>query len=305
MTLTPRWFVHANVNTADLAQAERFYTGVLGLRTLARTSPTDPQDGSGFAMPGQMVRWDGCILGDRRAPRGPLVDLLEWKEPATAGSPAASPSQTGLSALQFGVDDVEEALRRLAAAGQPVERLEHRDPAGDRQVVATSDPDGTRLEVSGLDASTPGPVYRGIRINCTDLARSVDFYTAAFGLEADQARTVTVLEGGRPTGRFRAASVYVPGQREQFCAELTRWEEPAPTGLPPTSGNHTGIYRVALVVSDIDAHHRQVEAVLPAARPPVAVTVFDDQPPLLASFYPDPDGAVVELIEPASAAGRD
>lgn len=298
--LSPRWFVHANVNTADLARAERFYTDALGLVAAARTAPSQPQDGTGFAMPGRLVRWEGVILADRRAPRGPLVDLLEWKEPPTEGSPGA-PCQLGIAALRFAVANPAGTAAAGTPGGAVAQEWTLHDQAGDTEVVLTTDPDGTRLELGALPPGVEGPLYRGVRVNCSDLDVSVAFWTAAFGLDADPARTVTATDrGGRPAGRWRAARVYVPGQRDRFCVELTQWDEPEPSGAPPAAGNHAGLYRVAMVVADIEAHHRQVLAVLPSARPPVAVTVFDDQPPLLASFYPDPDGVVAELIQPAA-----
>ena len=156
-------------------------------------------------------------------------------------------------------------------------------------MVITADADGTRLELIELEARDQSPTYQGVRVNCTDLERSVRFYTDGFGLVADGPRTVSVAADGAPTGRFRSASVYVPNQRDQFTLELTQWEDPPTVGTVPRSGNHAGIYRVAAVVHDIATSHQQVLGVLPTAAPPVRVTVFDEQPPLLASFYPDPD----------------
>lgn len=300
MTVPPRWFTHANVNTADLQRAEAFYTEVLGLVPRARTTPSQAQDGSGFAMPGRMVRWEGVILGDRRSPRGPVVDLLQWMEPPTEGAPAGGPTHVGLSALRFGLADLPAATARIAERGGSVTPIRYIDASGSRQVLISADADGTRLELMELESSDQSPMYQGVRINCTELDRSLRFYTEGFGLVADGPRTVSVVaDDGAPTGRFVSASVYVPDQRDQFTLELTQWEDPPTEGTPPRSGNHAGIYRVAAVVRDIALSHQQVLGVLPTAAPPVRVTVFDDQPPLLASFYPDPDGAIAELIEPS------
>src|SRR3954468_3265998 len=171
-----RWFAHANINTVDVVAGERFYSEALGLTPQARTAPAEPQDGSGFAMPGVPVQWTGVLLGDHRGGRGPLVDLLQWKLPPTEGTAAGDLTHLGLSALRFAVTDVERAV---ASSVGGVERLVHREPSGDSDVMVIRDPDGTRIEVV---AATVGPTYRGVRINCTDLDRSVDFYRAAFGL---------------------------------------------------------------------------------------------------------------------------
>jgi catechol 2,3-dioxygenase-like lactoylglutathione lyase family enzyme len=301
MTVSPRWFTHANVNTADRPRAEAFYTEVLGLVPRARTAPAQAQDGSGFAMPGQPVRWDGVILGDHRSPRGPVVDLLQWLEPPTEGSPPSDPRHLGHSALRFGLTDLPSVTARITERGGSCRTIQHDDPSGNLDIVVTADHDGTRLELVELEEPDRSPTYQGVRINCTDLGRSVAFYTRGFGLVADSPRTVSVQGDGPLVGRFRAATVYIPDQREEFTLELTQWEDPLPTGRPPAAGNHAGIYRVAAVVRDMAENHRQVLEVLPSAPPPVRVTVFDDQPPLLASFYPDPDGAIAELIEPSVA----
>src|SRR4051794_37510107 len=188
-----RWFAHANVNTADVVRGERFYTEVLGLQPAARTAPAAPQDGTGFAMAGVMVQWAGVLLGDHRGGRGPLVDLLQWKLPPTEGTAAGELTHLGLSALRFGVTDVQRAV---ASSAGPVERRSHRDPAGDHDVTVVRDPDGTRIEV--VEAGT-GPVYRGVRVNCSDLDRSVAFYRAAFGLDAAEPRNVDVTIDGTAT----------------------------------------------------------------------------------------------------------
>lgn len=224
-----RWFAHANVNTADVVAGERFYTEALGLTPQARTAPAEPQDGSGFAMPGVPVQWQGVLLGDHRGGRGPLVDLLQWKLPPTEGVAAGELTHLGLSALRFGVSDMERAV---ASSAGPVERSTHRDKGGDTEVTVVRDPDGTRIE---LVVTATAPVYRGVRVNCTDLERSVRFYRDAFGLDAAEPRTVDVAgAGGDAVGSFRAATVFIPGQPDGFTIELTQWIRPAPVGTPPT-----------------------------------------------------------------------
>jgi catechol 2,3-dioxygenase-like lactoylglutathione lyase family enzyme len=208
----------------------------------------------------------------------------------------------GLAGLRFGLADVASVLARVSGAGGSVTRLHHGDPTGPRDVTVIRDPDGTRIELEELADAGASPMYCGVRVNCADLERSLAFLTGGFGLVADPPRPVSVDDpDGRESGRLRVATVSVPGQADRFSLELTQWEEPAAMGSPPTTGNHAGIYRVAAVVRDIAESHACVLDVLPTAVAPVEVTVFDDEPPLLASFYPDPDGAIVELIQPAAS----
>jgi catechol 2,3-dioxygenase-like lactoylglutathione lyase family enzyme len=286
-----RWFAHANVNVTDLDRSERFYTEVLGLRLRGRTAPSEPQDGAGFAMPGVMVQWRGAFFGDRRDP-GPLVDMLQWTLPPTEGPAAGGLTQLGHSALRFAVTDLAAALD---AAGGPAEHLVHRGPDRRQGLAVVHDPDGTRIEL--VEAPT-GPEYRGVRLNCSDLDRSIAFYRDAIGLEAGPVQGLDVERpDGQPVGQARTAPLAIPGHPEGFTIELTEWTEPAPTGAPPAAGNHPGIYRVAIAVAGIDAAHLEVAAALPDAPPPVDVVVFDDGPVVRASFYPDPDGAVIEYLE--------
>src|SRR5687767_5062038 len=176
----PRFFAHANVNTADVDRAEKFYVDFLELTPKWRTAPSRPQDGTGFGMPGVEVQWRGVLLADHRGDYGPVVDLLQWLLPRTEGTPDAEPNHIGLAALLFSVPDLKGLSSRLESAGRPVERH--------GETVITTDLDGTFLE---LVQSPQPPTYRGIRINCSDLAASSLFYVAALQLEGDEPSAIT------------------------------------------------------------------------------------------------------------------
>jgi catechol 2,3-dioxygenase-like lactoylglutathione lyase family enzyme len=281
----PRFFAHANVNTPDLESAEAFYETHLGLTPRWRTAPSRPQDGAGFGMPGTAVQWRGVLLADHRGDYGPVLDLLQWLLPPTEGRPYPERQHVGLAALLFSVPDLAAAEDGLAAAGRPVDRVHY----GGQSVVLTSDPHGTCLEV--VEAHQP-PTYRGVRINCTDLERSVEFYRAVLQLEADEPRTI--VEDGE---RFRSRRLYLPRQRETFSLELTQWEQPAVTGTPYAAGNHAGIYRLAAAVDDMAASYADLKRAVPTAPPPVDVDLGDDLVVMPAVFFPDPDGTVVELLQ--------
>jgi len=281
----PRFFAHANVNTADLDTAEAFYVTHFDLVPRWRTAPSRPQDGTGFGMPGTAVQWRGVLLADHRGDYGPVVDLLQWLLPATEGTPYPERHHLGIAALLFSVPDLGASEEALAAAGQPVERLDH----GGQPVVLTTDPDGTRLEL--VQAHQP-PTYRGVRINCSDLDRSTAFYQAAFAVEADEPRTIKVADG-----RFRSRRLYLPRQRETFSIELTQWESPPPVGPAYATGNHAGIYRLAAAVDDMVASHADLAAAVPGVPPAVDVDLGDDLVVMPAVFFPDPDGAIVELLQ--------
>ncbi|HWE54113.1 MAG TPA: hypothetical protein VG435_01300 [Acidimicrobiales bacterium] len=288
------YFVHANVNTADLVRAEAFYTDVLGLSPQIRTAPTDGQDGRGFALEG-LVRWKGVLLGDHRAPKGAMVDLLEWIEPPTEGEPSSELNCLGLSSLMIDIASLQTVRQRLGAAASECRLARFGEPTGEREALIAFDLDGTRIELYQADVV---PCFRGVRVNCSALDRSLQFYTGVLGLRAGPVSEVIVLDdSGSEIGRFRATRLTVVGQPHGFFIDLTQWEAPAPVGPPAGGGNRAGIYRVCLGVRDIDASHRLIAAAMPASPAPTEVAIVDGQPPIRASFYPDPDGAVMELIQ--------
>lgn len=296
MTARPKWFAHANVNCSDLAASESFYVECLDLHARWRTEPSHVQDGAGFGMPGAPVQWEGAILTDRRGLRGPAVDLLRWIAPATSGEPYTARSHLGFRALQFGVEDLAGVTARLGVSGIAAEHRSYRDDH-DRThaVVTTHDPGGTAIELTDGAAAT---TYAGVRVNCSDLDRSVDWYRNALGLAAAPNRAVEVLdEGGSTVARFCAADVFVPHHPRSFHLELTEWTDPAATGVPYATGNHAGVYRVALTVDDIDVAYSDLRRALPDAAPPVTVDLGETLGPMRALFFTDPDGSVVELLE--------
>jgi catechol 2,3-dioxygenase-like lactoylglutathione lyase family enzyme len=205
-------------------------------------------------------------------------------------------SQRGFRALQFAVDDLERIGARLDAAGLVVNWRTYRDDHGRvRAVVTTRDPGETAIElVGGATATT----YAGVRVNCSDLDRSVDWYRNALGLAAAPNRVVDVVDADDAVvGRFRAADVFVPHHPRSFRLELTQWIDPQPAGAPYAVGNHAGVYRVALTVDDIDVAHADLRHALPDAPAPVTVDLGETLGPMRALFFTDPDGCVVELLE--------
>lgn len=281
--VTPRWFVHANVNTHDLEAARRFYADGLGLAVASTTSPTTPQDGAGFCIPSDAVRWEGLMLADHRGARGPMVDLIEWTDPVTAPTPDLGLHKIGLAALQFEADDV---ARVAAAVGGTVHRF------GDEEVLVAPDPDGTPVEVRpGAHAIR----YAGIRVNCSDLERSVEFYAGALGLRPTGPVGEVEVDGG--AAAFRSQRLALESRPGEFAVELTQWTLPLAHGIALPSGNHAGIYRLAALVDDIAEAHRELLALVPGAEPAVDIDVGAHFPLVRAMFFPDPDGATLEYIE--------
>lgn len=288
----PKWFAHANVNTTDLSAAEAFYVSCFDLTPQWRTEPAQPQDGTGFGMPGQQVQWRGALLTDHRGLRGPLVDLLEWTLPATEGRPYEEPHHLGLSSLLFAVPSLEKTVARLQAAGAPADRL----LIGATNTVVTADPGGTRIEVTE-DPGRPAATYVGIRVNCSDLEVSSAFYRGALQLVAGDRQDATVVADGSVTGTFRSQRHVLPHRPDSFFVALTQWLDPVAIGVPYTTGNHAGIYRLALAVDDMADSWAELSDRYPEVPEPVVVDLGDDLVKMPAVFFPDPDGAIVEFLE--------
>ena len=150
------------------------------------------------------------------------------------------------------------------------------------------DPDGTRLEIVADD----GPRVAGVVIGCSELERSRAFYRDVVGLS--------------PVGTSTFCDRRGP---DVFAVELVG----SPTPIQARAANDLGIYRLALLTDDIDRDYDILLAghVRPSS-PPATLDMGPELPNLRALLFPDPDGAMLELIEqpvdtpPASAgqAGR-
>ncbi|MDB5493003.1 MAG: glyoxalase/bleomycin resistance protein/dioxygenase [Phenylobacterium sp.] len=112
---------HVNISTAKLAETKAFFIEVLGLE-------------EGWRPP---LSFDGAWLyaGGRD-----VVHLAEQDE-------APRPSRgSSLDHFAFAIDDYDEAVRRLEAAGVPYRRLEA--PAGGIRQLFIADLNGTTIELN-------------------------------------------------------------------------------------------------------------------------------------------------------------
>jgi catechol 2,3-dioxygenase-like lactoylglutathione lyase family enzyme len=243
---TVKWFGHVNVNATDLGASGEFYRRNFGLRVLWRTEPDEAQDGAVFGV-AEPVRWRGELMCDHRGRRGPLLDLLQWMQPASAARPRPGGSG-GFTRLVF------------ARPGAPTEG------------ESLQDPDGTPILV--VPGNGPEPELAGVEIACASLADSVAYYRDVLSLP------VQVAAG--------YATVRLPGARDTFRLTLR-----AVPGAPADThcAYDVGIHRVAIVVTDID----------PGDLPPRSTGVHEVElgsglGTVRASFFTDPDGAVMEYV---------
>jgi catechol 2,3-dioxygenase-like lactoylglutathione lyase family enzyme len=159
---------HVNVNCSDLAASRAFYVEHAGLTEGVRTTPEGVQSGAAFGL--DRARWDAWILVGDAGFDGGAIDLLEWQEPAPAGT-APAPTAPGFAAVGIAV-----------APGRPT--------------GAVRDPDGVLVEL--VSGSPTGLAF--VRVACADVERSRAFY-AALGFRAGghaDAGTVLDAPGGGP-----------------------------------------------------------------------------------------------------------
>jgi catechol 2,3-dioxygenase-like lactoylglutathione lyase family enzyme len=301
---------HCNVNCSSLARSRQFYEDVVGLRAFTHTNPP-PQEGAGFPMPeghGTTVQWDARILHDHRGPQSsPAVDLLEWKMPAPTGAPYPSANHLGFYRLCYLVPSVEEMHERFVSAGAtvfspPATAWLDAGRAQTVRVFCGLDPDGTCLEFVE-SASVPSTQSIHVNVNCSDLQRSLAWYTGNLGFEVT-GHSAPGPEPGAPFSfdgdcEWEAYFLSLPGQQGVFTIDLLQWKRPQPVGRPYGTANHLGIYRMALMVDDIHACYETLVANgVSCYGPPAELDMGPEVPvDVWAMFFADPDGTCVELIE--------
>ena len=304
MAVSIQSVMHVNVNCSDLERSLAFYRDVVGLEAGSHTNPL-PQDGRGFGMLGQ-VQWDAHILHDARGFAGPGLDLLEWKQPSPWGQPHAEPNHLGFFRVCLLVPDIDAVYQRASSRGvacesSPIEVAVDPESGLIVRVFLCRDPDGTAVEFV-QEASVSQAQLIHVNVNCSDLARSLEWYERVLGLE--------VRGGSHPgpvSGRvfgldgsveWDARFLWPPGQGA-FAIDLLEWKTPTPVGKPAARANQLGLYRMAFMVDDIQACYDEIRSQGVDCRPPVFLDMGPAIPidGLWALFFPDPDGTCMELIE--------
>jgi catechol 2,3-dioxygenase-like lactoylglutathione lyase family enzyme len=140
------------------------------------------------------------------------------------------------------------------------------------------DLDGTAIDVTRRDTTK----VAGVRIGCRDLERSVAFWTEVVGLIEREPRGGTrVLSDARGP--------------ETFAVELVAAGE----GVPPDRANRLGLYRMAFLTTAVADDHRVLAGLqVPCLSEPQTMDMGPGLPAVTVLAFRDPDGTVVELIEP-------
>jgi catechol 2,3-dioxygenase-like lactoylglutathione lyase family enzyme len=140
-----------------------------------------------------------------------------------------------------------------------------------------------------------------VNVNCSDLARSRDFYVDGCGL-SEGVRTVPAgSQSGAAFGLDRArwdAWILVgPSGFDGGAIDLLEWQEPRPTGRAPGAIHEAGFQRVGLVVPDLDATIASTTANGGTVWSDPLVHEVGGGKQVRVVFASDPDGTAIELFE--------
>jgi catechol 2,3-dioxygenase-like lactoylglutathione lyase family enzyme len=290
---------HLNVNCSNLERSLVFYRDLLGLQTVVRTTPDGPQPGEAFGL--DAAQWDAWILADSRGLDGVAIDLLEWQVPLPVGKPYEKANVPGFGRLGMTTSDIDGVYRRLVDAGVECYGEPHDvDVEGipSMKAFVCEDPDGTLIELISGDADR---ISVGI-VNCVDLEQSVEFYEQVLGFKSLARFGSGVRDGSglRLGNKVDWEMVYLDDPRGafQFAVDLVKWHSPTSDGRAYETANHLGIYRMALLTDDIDAAYAELmDLGVKCLSPPATLTMGPGIPDLRALLFPDPNGAMLELIE--------
>jgi predicted enzyme related to lactoylglutathione lyase len=313
--------------TGDAERAFTFYHDVFGIE-LARSpfaggaptaAPPEPIRPAAQAGSDPLV-WDLTnTRGSRfrtvfmRAPNTPFgLELSEFFDIAR-GDRAANPWDPGASALIFSVRELDAVTGRLKARGAPVVTLGGstlETPSG--RAVLIRDPDGYLIEVKQApaaavsQATAPGDVIAtsiGITVASRDRAR--EFYEKLLGFTVNGTRTASATElrlHGLAGGTLTETAMSIPGT----AVTVVLSEYALPAGTTPRARpfkwrlQDVGSPQFQFEVSGLDALMDRTKNAgyrfLSVGAKPIqrAFGRF--------VFAIDPDGALVEFVEPASAA---
>jgi glyoxylase I family protein len=136
---------HVNINCTDFERSKRFYE-MLGFTSVMDLGEGGSAEmGKGLGNPEAKGKASIMML-DPGNNRGCRLDLIEWTNPKTKGSPPPDLFHAGMARLCLYCSDLDGHVRQLEAAGvemvsEPVHMMK-----GTR-FVCFKDPDGTFIEL--------------------------------------------------------------------------------------------------------------------------------------------------------------
>ncbi len=299
MAIAAQRIIHVNLNVQSLPLALPQFTDLLGLQATAHKL-AEPQRGVAMGLDG-MVQWHGASINGSRLGHAGSVELLEWRQPATADRAYAEPWNVGWSRLAIRVADIEALYQHLASSDLHCFTGPITGAVSGERFFCCANADGSVLQL----VEHPGePALHYININCVDLQRSSRWYQQVLGFEPESEVWDETLPGEafgvHGPMHTRSQRLTLPDRETDCILQLQQWLEPATGGRPYPRPNNAGFYRVALAVDDVADCHRQLLALdVDCPRAPVWMsagpdTAIDGRWTL---FFFDPDGSCLELIQ--------
>jgi lactoylglutathione lyase len=268
----------------DLDRSVDYYTGMLGMRELARVeSLPEDRDASDPLI--------GSIKVYLRYGEDPAALGLALIWPGPDGSESKGRTST-YAGLAVSVPDRTRARDRLVGAGYVIT-----DPtplAGPVTRSFGTDPDGNGFEFGEFSRSTEATEgsLPGFGFFVGDLDRSVDFYTRILGMR-ESGRIESSSDGKDPTDPLNGMTkVYLRYGDDDKAPMLSLVWSPEATSSAPAEANSSyaclaiAVPGLSRVRDDIDQEGGQVSEVM-SARGQSAVRVI----------AADPDGNTLELVE--------
>jgi catechol 2,3-dioxygenase-like lactoylglutathione lyase family enzyme len=142
---------HVNICVRDMERSIRFYQD-LGFNKVNDFVLDDPTVGDALGLKAKKLRGVFMRLGND--PSAPVLDLVEFIDPPTQGTPYPTLNNVGICRIAFTVDDIDKTYEELRTKKvdfvAPLKKIE--GPGGSKiGVVCFRDPDGTILElISGM-----------------------------------------------------------------------------------------------------------------------------------------------------------
>jgi catechol 2,3-dioxygenase-like lactoylglutathione lyase family enzyme len=144
-----------------------------------------------------------------------------------------------------------------------------------------------------------------VNVNCSNFERSLKFYKmlgfkVALDIPAVGSATSDTGRGlGLPNSVARAAIMTLSDDPHATRLDLIEWTTPRDEAKPYAQLNHLGVARIALFTKGLRGEYQRLkgEGVTFISEPVVIRTGAGTA--LFACFY-DPDGTILELIEPGA-----
>lgn len=133
---------HTGLVVADLDRALHFWCDVLGFRVERQMDESGPHIDAMMGLQGVRV-----TTAKLAAPDGNLIELLHFHSHPDKPNWKGEPYSTGFTHIALTVEDLDELLQRMKAAGARVSAEPQFSPDGKVKVIYATGPEGVLLEL--------------------------------------------------------------------------------------------------------------------------------------------------------------